>query len=526
MDLEAVAKELKMLAGREGLTAPELDRAKNLMAQLKGTGMANPEIVELTGGRWSESTTKGYTRGVRATDPEPWKSTAALFSEMLSKNLTLAAVSEAMTISAELDGMGSSLGDVASFMEDLKRKETNVSQLREAIDFKTQLEQMGTSPGEIASFVSELEKEKLDVPAFVLLSRDWHEAGLAPADAQTALSYKAQLEKAGLDIGSISQIAKAAGKFGSPGEVLGAVAKYGNLDELDQEVQNRQKQIDTQASEMESRTQEIDAAEQKMQEVQNKITAMEKTLATYQGLKNIGFDEKTLAELATAAEKYTTPRNVLSAINHFSDLSKIKAADNELRNKVKQKRAMVKGLDEQYAHLKEPIELCKMLLKRRFGLAALSLINRTAWRYGEPTEIMKAIEAYGALKEIQKKTAQAKVELFEMEGKIDVQKEAYADYKARNKEILDQFEVLNAKAIEVGVTVGRVQEQLKDGALARSLVKLLQNPGSASYEEHAPIVLVLLKDIAVWAAMNKNKFSFPSLVDKDLQELIRYLGGS
>ena len=74
MDLESVAKELKMLAGREGLTAPELDRAKNLMAQLKGTGMANPEIVELTGGRWSESTTKGYTRGVRATDPEPWKS--------------------------------------------------------------------------------------------------------------------------------------------------------------------------------------------------------------------------------------------------------------------------------------------------------------------------------------------------------------------------------------------------------------------------------------------------------------------
>ena len=80
MDLESVARELKMLAARGKLTAPELDRAKDLMAQLKGMGMSNPEIVELTGGRWSESTVKGYTRGVQATDPESWRSTTALFS--------------------------------------------------------------------------------------------------------------------------------------------------------------------------------------------------------------------------------------------------------------------------------------------------------------------------------------------------------------------------------------------------------------------------------------------------------------
>jgi len=71
MDLESTARELKMLASRERLTASELDRAKDLMAQLKGMGMSNPEIVEITGGRWSESTTKGYTRGIKAADPEP-----------------------------------------------------------------------------------------------------------------------------------------------------------------------------------------------------------------------------------------------------------------------------------------------------------------------------------------------------------------------------------------------------------------------------------------------------------------------
>jgi len=216
---------------------------------------------------------------------------------------------------------------------------------------------------------------------------------------------------------------------------------------------------------------------------------------------------------------------VLRAVNRFVDLAKIKAADDELRNKVKQKRAMVKSLDEQYSHLKEPIEMCKTLLKRRFGLNALSLINLTAWRYGEPTEVMKAIEAYGVLKEIEKKTVQAKAELAEIEGKVQVLKETYTEQNARNKIILDQFEVLNAMAIEVGRTVGSVEQQLKKDTLACDILNLLQNPVSADYKQYLPLVLVMVKSISVWASINRSKFGFYSLVDKNLQDLAGYLGG-
>ena len=171
MDFESTAKELKMLGSKEKTTASELDRAKDLMAELKGMGMSNSEIAELSGGRWSESTAKGYTKGVKATDPQPWKSTAALFSEMLSKNLTLADVSQAMTAIAQLEAMNSSPGDVISFIEDLKRNKANVAQLKEAISIKTQLEQMGTSPGEIAGFIKELKDESVDVPPYFTLLR-------------------------------------------------------------------------------------------------------------------------------------------------------------------------------------------------------------------------------------------------------------------------------------------------------------------------------------------------------------------
>lgn len=214
------------------------------------------------------------------------------------------------------------------------------------------------------------------------------------------------------------------------------------------------------------------------------------------------------------------------AVNRFGSLSKIKATDDELRDNVKKKRQMVKILDEQYSHLKEPIELCKRLLKRKFGLSALQLINITAWRYGEPTEVMKAIEAYGALREINKETDQAKTALAEIKGEIDVLKETYAEQNARNIAMLDQFEALNAKAIEVGRTVGIVQAQIKKDSLARDILTLLQNPALAGHEEYSPLVLVLLNSISIWANINRSKFRFSSLIDKNLQEAVGYLGGS
>ncbi|GAJ01839.1 unnamed protein product, partial [marine sediment metagenome] len=54
----------------------------------------------------------------------------------------------------------------------------------------------------------------------------------------------------------------------------------------------------------------------------------------------------------------------------------------------------------------------------------------------------------------------------------------------------------------------------------------LQNPVSAGYEEYSPLVLVLLKCISIWASINKSRFRFSSLIDKNLEELTGYLGGS
>ena len=170
--------------------------------------------------------------------------------------------------------------------------------------------------------------------------------------------------------------------------------------------------------------------------------------------------------------------------------------------------------------------MCKTLLKRRFGLSVLSLINRTALKYGEPTEILKAIEAYGQLKEIEKKTKEANSELVEIRSKIQRLEEVETKYNARNKVILDQFEALNAKAIEVGRLAGSVQEQLKGDTMARGLLLLLHNPSSVSYENSFPLVIVLLKAIIIWSITNKSKLRYASTIQRNLEEVSGSLGGS
>jgi hypothetical protein len=537
MDLEITAREFKMLASKEKLTASELDRAKALMVELKRLGMSNPEIVELTGGRWSESTVKGYTKGIRATDPEPWKSTTSLFSQMLSRNFGLADVSKAMSLSAELDRMGTSLDNVVSFMAELKQKGVSLDQLADAINLHAQLEAIGTSATEIAGLIGKLEQENIDTPSFVLLFHDWDGAGLTAEQARLALNYKQQLEATGFDIEALPEIAAAAVKFGSPAQVLEAVSRYGSVGKLDEELQTKRKELDEQlqirreeldslGAQVESRSRELDTASKKLDGVQKQAADLRKALATYRRLEAIGFDEKALAELEKAGKKYGTPHKVLTAVNRFAGLSDIKVAAEDMKGKLKQEKANLEAMEAKHLHLKSTIEMCEDLLRRKFGLQAITLIRETAMKYGEPVEVLKAIEAYGKLTEIGKETDQAKTELAEIKGKVEVEKETYAEYNARNKAILDQFEALNAKAIEVGREVGVVQEQTRKDTKARDILNLLQNPTAAGYQDYATLVLLLARAMRIWVNENKNKFNLPYRIDEGLKALSDNLGGS
>jgi len=162
----------------------------------------------------------------------------------------------------------------------------------------------------------------------------------------------------------------------------------------------------------------------------------------------------------------------------------------------------------------------------KFGLDAITCLLAMAKIYGEPLQVLKAVESYGKLEAMNEKIRQLKLEIVKIEARIEQLKKTQSQYEARNKANLDQFEALNVRAIDVGRTLGSIEEQLRQNTRARDILNLLQNPVAAGYEEYAPLVLPLVWSIKVWVNENKSRFSLSYRIDEGLDALAKNLGGS
>ena len=82
MDIEIVASELAQLSKIGILSKGHLEQAKNLMKKLKKMGMSTQEISQITDGKWSESSIKGYVKGLKSPAEGPWQDAIGIFSSM------------------------------------------------------------------------------------------------------------------------------------------------------------------------------------------------------------------------------------------------------------------------------------------------------------------------------------------------------------------------------------------------------------------------------------------------------------
>jgi len=89
MNIEELARRFVALANKPILSQVEHDEVRNLMRQLKEEDMSNDEISRLSKGKWTASTVKGYTKGVRSSAGNSWQDVTSLFDELVSANMTV-----------------------------------------------------------------------------------------------------------------------------------------------------------------------------------------------------------------------------------------------------------------------------------------------------------------------------------------------------------------------------------------------------------------------------------------------------
>ena len=361
------------------------------------------------------------------------------------------------------------------------------------------------------------------------------------------------------------------------------------LNQLDREVSEADKAIQAKTHDLALLEEKENTLKKQTEVLESNLEQQSAPLERLQELDKLGFGEERLKVLTTTLAQMGTKRGLKrdEAVNTFfaelKDYDAIQGFTQELQRletvirtktlEAERFQAEANNLSRRHEDLSEAITAVKSLIKHGVKAEQIVAWNGIVSKFGGPEDLQNKLgqyksmsellnarkeeaEAYGLrLTKVQSQVETLEKEKAKIEAAIDALKvagvkELKAMTEATEKQLkavaasgireaqvvgqearkgLDnlfaQLDTLGEKAIEVGTTVGSVQEQLKKDTLARDILNLLQNPVSAGYEEYSPLVLVLLKCISVWANINKSRFSFPSLIDKNLQEVVGYLGG-
>ena len=291
---------------------------------------------------------------------------------------------------------------------------------------------------------------------------------------------------------------------------------YDAIQGFTQELQRLETVIRTKTLEAEKSQAEADSLSRRHKDLSEAITAV-------QSLTKHGVKVEQVVSWNSIVTKLGGPEELQDKLGQYKAMSDLLVArKKEIEDsdkKITELSAQIKALNEQKVEIEGAIKSLSSS-----GVKEITKVSDKA------VTGLKSLSDSG-VKEITKVSDKAVTGLRSLSDSgvkeiTKVSDKTYAEQNARNITMLEQFEALNAKAIEVGRQVGAVQEQTKKDIGARAILKLLQNPSSVSYEEYCPLVLVLLKSTSVWANINKSKFNYPSLIDKNLQEVIGYLGGS
>jgi chromosome segregation ATPase len=336
--------------------------------------------------------------------------------------------------------------------------------------------------------------------------------GLSSKDCQEVLILKNELEVMGFTLGSLKSIADLAKNYGNTQAITEAVSKYSSLADIESQ---------TAAAEegLEVLNQDISRAKEHLEDTQKQTSHLEEPLKAYGKAVTLGFGPDELATLSELAEKYGSTEKVLQAVIDVTDHSHYLSMIDKTKADLANIEAKIQQTETQYGHLKTAITICETLhSKHGLGLDGISTILSIAEKYGKINNVLKGVDSYGNLQELQK-------EVDKLEGATAELQSLLAQLEGKNDEALKQFESLSAIAMKTGAEVSKVESQLGESKYLHKVIFLINNPASASYQEYGQLLVAVVKAILEWVDNHEKHFRYPNNTKSALQDLITELGG-
>jgi len=475
MNIEELAKKFITLAKKSALTKSEHAEAKKLMVELKKSGMSNSEISKLSGNRWSFTTVKGYTTGIKASEPSPWQEAISVLDALISSGRSLEDVDTALRVDGDLKSHDIKLDDV------------------------------------IEVFLV-ADSASMDVAALTQQLKQLKESYLSITNVADVLKSKNALEEAGFSLDSLPTLASLAQKYGNPTKVLETLDAYISLNEIHAQTAVAKK-------ELEDVNVQAMASSQNMQEIEAKTAELQKPIQAYTNALNLGFGEEELTIIADLTSKYGGPGEVFKALQMYTSILELTDRISLAELKLTSLSATLNQLETKHSHMITAVDMCETLInKYKLGMDAIALLLSLAGKHGGAVEVFRVIETYENI------TAM-KQELTKLEGKVHEARNLIAKLEGQHQTAQEHLDSLCKLALKVGSDVGKVQAEFDASDTPRKTVELINNPEAANYVQHSGIVLTIAIALQKFVLKNEDKFKSAYTIETGLVGLIKDLGG-
>jgi len=474
--IEKMVAKLQHLAGKTNLSAAENAEAKELMRNLKSEGSSNKEISKLSGGRWSESTVKGYTAGIASPSPSPWTDALSALTELISAQISLDYIKSVLAANHTLAGHGLTLEEVTGFLE--------------------------TVAG-----------AKMDPAHLVKEIKSLEQAGLSLKAAAEATALKEKMEGSGLTLETLPSLAKLAGKYASPGEILEVVSSFNSLDEIRGEICADEELRD------EVRAQ-AEAAAKKLEQDQTETKKLQKPLEAYAMVQKLGFTDKVLGDLSGICQNLGGPKEVMAAVKKYKDLEQINGRIAKAQSELDKLETKISRKNAEWDYLKSSIQMCNTLMRDyQFGLDAIGTILNVAGKYGKPVSVLKAIESFGQIGALAK-------DYKALEGAVEERQKLLDQLEGQFNEAQEALDRLQAQALRTGQEIGEMMaDYLAQQRFIKKILDFANEPEKVTFAEHGQAILLAASSLRQWVEANEARFQAASVIKIGLETLTYDLGG-
>jgi len=283
---------------------------KELMVTLRRSGFSSSQISELSGGKWSSTLIRQYTKGWGRVD------------ENMDKQRT-----NLMTTLRELTSTGKEVKDIEAVLLLDSSVKAKGSSLEEVAELNSNLRNIDLQRGEIGKLVT--------------LSRELAEQQLTPDMVQVWMKIDQELVETGYNKAARMLLRKLSEKYGGVVETIKAVNGYNDLIEIQREhslLEAEKKRIKSEVARQTNVKKELDIEIGQKRELFNAVNAA--IIA--------GFDTPSLAIISVLAYNLGGPYKVANAIQKYSSLNEM---DEELETKKAELENVKKKTSDQTQHL-------------------------------------------------------------------------------------------------------------------------------------------------------------------------------